>query len=104
MTDNPHDRFFKEAFSLPEVLIDFLNLFAPETIRARIDFATLTREADTFTDESLAEHFADLVFSLSITVTDTGSSAVCPITSSPSTIRCNRTFPLSIIYWSICQR
>ncbi len=64
MTDNPHDRFFKEAFSLPEVLIDFLNLFAPETIRARIDYATLTREADTFTDESLAEHFADLVFSV----------------------------------------
>lgn len=62
--DNPHDRFFKEAFSLPEVVIDFLNVFAPEPVRERINYATLTREVDTFTDEALAEHFADLVFSV----------------------------------------
>ena len=62
--DNPHDRFFKEAFSQPEILTDFLNTFAPESIRERIDYGTLTREVDTFTDEQLAEHFADLVFSV----------------------------------------
>ncbi|GAB4055238.1 Rpn family recombination-promoting nuclease/putative transposase [Spirosoma litoris] len=62
--DNPHDRFFKETFSQPEILIDFLNAFAPEAIRERIDHTTLTREVDTFTDEQLAEHFADLVFSV----------------------------------------
>jgi len=62
--DNPHDRFFKEAFSMPEVLIDFLNVFAPEPLRQRIDYTTLTREVDTFTDEALAEHFADLAFSV----------------------------------------
>ena len=62
--DNPHDRFFKEAFSQPEILIDFLNVFAPEAVRERIDYTTLTREVDTFTDEQLAEHFADLVFSV----------------------------------------
>ena len=62
--DNPHDRFFKETFSQPEVLIDFLTVFAPEAVRERIDYATLTREVDTFTDEQLAEHFADLVFSV----------------------------------------
>ncbi|QMW01285.1 Rpn family recombination-promoting nuclease/putative transposase [Spirosoma foliorum] len=62
--DNPHDRFFKETFSQPEILIDFLNVFAPEAIRECIDYTTLTREVDTFTDEQLAEHFADLVFSV----------------------------------------
>ncbi|GAB2516187.1 Rpn family recombination-promoting nuclease/putative transposase [Spirosoma aerophilum] len=62
--DNPHDRFFKETFSQPEILIDFLNVFAPEDVRQRLDYATLTREVDTFTDEQLAEHFADLVFSV----------------------------------------
>lgn len=62
--DNPHDRFFKETFSQPEVLIDFLNAFAPEDVRERLDYTTLTREVDTFTDEQLAEHFADLVFSV----------------------------------------
>ncbi|WP_046375758.1 Rpn family recombination-promoting nuclease/putative transposase [Spirosoma radiotolerans] len=62
--DNPHDRFFKETFSQPEILIDFLNTFAPESVRDRIDYTTLTREVDTFTDEQLAEHFADLVFSV----------------------------------------
>jgi predicted transposase YdaD len=41
-----------------------LNVFAPENIRERLDYATLTREVDTFTDEALAEHFADLVFSV----------------------------------------
>ncbi|MGF7217129.1 putative transposase/invertase (TIGR01784 family) [Spirosoma lacussanchae] len=61
--DNPHDKFFKEAFSQPEVLIDFLHLFAPEAVCERIDYATLVREADSFTDDQLAEHFADLVFS-----------------------------------------
>ena len=62
--DNPHDRFFKETFSQPEVLIDFLNTFAPENVCQRINYDTLTREVDTFTDEQLAEHFADLVFSV----------------------------------------
>lgn len=62
--DNPHDRFFKETFSQPDILIDFLNAFAPESVRECIDYATLTREVDTFTDEQLAEHFADLIFSV----------------------------------------
>lgn len=63
-SDNPHDKFFKETFSQPEVLTDFLDAFAPETIRERLDYTTLTREVDTSTDEQLAEHFADLVFSV----------------------------------------
>ena len=62
--DNPHDRFFKETFSQPEVLIDFLNVFAPEDVRERLDYTTLTREVDTFTNEQLAEQLADLVFSV----------------------------------------
>lgn len=62
--DNPHDRFFEETFSQSEVLIDFLNAFAPESVCQRINFATLTREVDTFTDDQLDEHFADLVFSV----------------------------------------
>lgn len=69
--DNPHDRFFKETFSQPEVLIDFLNAFAPEDVRERLDYATLTREVDTFTRY------------LSIMAIDAGNSAMCPIISRP---------------------
>ncbi len=61
--DKPHDRFFKETFSRTDITSDFLQAYLPEAIRARLDLSSLHRETDSYTDEQLGEHFADLVFS-----------------------------------------
>ena len=61
--DNPHDRFFKETFSRLDILTDFLRVYLPEPILSGLDLNSLERETDSYTDDQLAEHFADLVFS-----------------------------------------
>ncbi|MEZ0541285.1 Rpn family recombination-promoting nuclease/putative transposase [Fibrella arboris] len=66
-TDNPHDRYFKETFAQTDILADFLNVYLPETLRNQLDFSSLEREFDTYTDETLSEHFADLVFTARLT-------------------------------------
>lgn len=60
--DNPHDRYFKEAFSQIDILADFLNVYLPDGLREQLDFASLVRSPDSYTDDTLGEHFADLVF------------------------------------------
>lgn len=61
--ENPHDRFFKETFSRPDILTDFLRVYLPPPLLSGLDLDSLVREADSYTDEHLTEHFADLVFS-----------------------------------------
>jgi len=61
--DKPHDKFFKEAFSRIDIVSDFLQVYLPAEIANKLDFRSLRRENDSYTDEQLGEHFADLVFS-----------------------------------------
>lgn len=63
-SDNPHDRYFKETFSRIDILADFLNVYLPDSLRDQLDFSSLVRELDTYTDETLSEYFADLVFTV----------------------------------------
>ncbi|WP_375446519.1 Rpn family recombination-promoting nuclease/putative transposase [uncultured Fibrella sp.] len=65
-TDNPHDRYFKETFSQIDILADFLNVYLPAPLRDQLERSSLVREFDTYTDETLSEHFADLVFSATL--------------------------------------
>ena len=39
---NPHDKFFKETFSIRENVIDFLQGMIPEEILKKLDLSTLT--------------------------------------------------------------
>lgn len=59
-----HDRFFKESFSRPDVVIDFVRVFLPNDIHERLDFSTLKREPDSFIDDHLAEHLVDLLYTV----------------------------------------
>jgi predicted transposase/invertase (TIGR01784 family) len=59
---NPHDKFFKEAFSYPEVARDFLAQQLPSDVLAHIDLNTLELQKDTFVDPELAEHFSDMLY------------------------------------------
>lgn len=62
--DQPHDKFFKETFSNPEILIDFAQAYLPQSLYERIDFSTLQRQNETYLDEELTEYYVDLLFSV----------------------------------------
>ena len=59
---NPHDKFFKETFSIRENVIDFLKGTFPEEIFKKLDLSTLTRDNNSYIDEELKEHFSDIVY------------------------------------------
>ena len=57
---NPHDKFFKETFSIRENVIDFLQGTIPEEILKKLDLATLTFDNNSYIDEELKEHFSEV--------------------------------------------
>ncbi len=60
--NNPHDKLFKATFSHPDVVASLIeSLFPPELSRAiRLDSLVLT--TNSYIDDELNEHFADLVY------------------------------------------
>ena len=59
---NPHDKFFKETFSIRENAIDFLRGTFPPEILKKLDLSTLTQDNSSYIDEELREHFSDIVY------------------------------------------
>lgn len=59
---NPHDRFFKETFSRPEVALDFVYTYVPQPIAGLVAPETFKLSKDTFVDEELEERFSDLLY------------------------------------------
>ncbi|NOX62336.1 MAG: Rpn family recombination-promoting nuclease/putative transposase [Chloroflexi bacterium] len=59
--DNPHDRFFKQAWSQREVLVDFLQHYLPPDISAQLDPDFVFPVQRSFIDETLREHQSDLL-------------------------------------------
>ena len=59
---NPHDKFFKETFSIRENVIDFLQGIFSEEILKGLDLSTLTLDNNSYIDEELKEHFTDIVY------------------------------------------
>ncbi len=43
---NPHDKFFKETFSQPEIARDFLANYLPEAVRPLLDLSQIKLEKD----------------------------------------------------------
>jgi predicted transposase/invertase (TIGR01784 family) len=60
--DNPHDKFFKAAFSRKDVMAALIESRFPEPLRKRLDVTTLELTNGSYIDEKLNEHFADLVY------------------------------------------
>ncbi len=54
---NPHDKFFKETFSIRENVIDFLEGIFSEEIVKKLDLSTLSLDNNSYIDEELKEHF-----------------------------------------------
>jgi predicted transposase/invertase (TIGR01784 family) len=59
---HPHDHFFKESFSRPEVARSFLENYLPQPVLEVLDLNTLTLQKDSFIDPDLLEHFSDLLY------------------------------------------
>ena len=67
---NPHDKFFKETFSIRENVIDFLHGTFPEEIIKRLDLSTLTVDNNSYIDNELKEYFSDVVYNCSFKNTE----------------------------------
>ena len=74
---NPHDKFFKEALTQPEAARTFLRDYLPPEVAAELDLTRLNLLKDSFVDDVLQEHFADLVYEVALR--RHGSAYVCVI-------------------------
>jgi predicted transposase/invertase (TIGR01784 family) len=63
---NIHDIFVRESFSDSERAVAFFERFLPETIIHHLNLETLTVLKETYINETLKEHFSDLVFEVSL--------------------------------------
>ena len=61
---HPHDHFFQHSFARREVAVDFLTHYLPEPVRRLLDLQTLELTKDSFVDETLQDHFSDLLYKL----------------------------------------
>ncbi len=62
LSSNPHDHFFREAFSRQEITRDFLIHYLPPEVRSHLDLGVLQTVKDSFVDEELRDHFTDLLY------------------------------------------
>jgi len=65
-THNIHDIFVRESFSDTERAVAFFERFLPENIVRHFDFGTITVLKESYINETLQEHFSDLVFEVSL--------------------------------------
>ncbi len=59
---NVHDKFFKETFSRIDVATNFLEELLDEKFVKKLNLSTLTMDNNSFVDEELEEHFADILY------------------------------------------
>jgi len=57
-----HDRFFRKSFGRVDIARNYLEEYLPAEVVALLDLDTLSLEEDTFIDEEMQEHQADLLY------------------------------------------
>ena len=67
---NPHDKFFKDTFSNPLVVRDFVENYLPEPILKLVDLNELEIQNGSHVDEELSEVFSDMLFRTKINQRD----------------------------------
>lgn len=60
--DNPHDAFFKDLFSRPEAVHDFVAHHLPPEIASLLNLTTLEQQAGAFVDDALQAHYSDVLY------------------------------------------
>ena len=59
---NPHDRFFRNAFARAEIAQGFFERYLPLDVSAQLDFTTLRLTKESFVDDTLKAQQSDLLF------------------------------------------
>lgn len=59
---NPHDKLFKATFSQPDVVASLIESLFPAPLRQAIRLDSLVLTTNSYIDDELNEHFADLVY------------------------------------------
>jgi predicted transposase/invertase (TIGR01784 family) len=59
---NPHDHFFRDSFSRPEIVRNYLEEYLPADLLLLLDLDHLTLQEGSFIDEELREHQSDLLY------------------------------------------
>lgn len=59
---NPHDAFFKQFMTKPEIAADFLTQHLPANVLALLDLTTLDEQKESFIDPELRQHFSDVLY------------------------------------------
>lgn len=62
MTENIHDKFFKDNFSRQDIALAFIEEVFPETLLSQLDLGTFALSANSYVDPILDEYFADIVY------------------------------------------
>ncbi|MEI7585722.1 Rpn family recombination-promoting nuclease/putative transposase [Runella sp.] len=60
--DNVHDKFFKDSFSRKQLVEGLIQELFPKELSQKIDLSSLELSNNSYTDEKLEEHFADIVY------------------------------------------
>ena len=58
----PHDRYARYALGIPQVASDLIRLSVPPAMFERIDMSTLTLGQESFVDEQMVKHLADVCY------------------------------------------
>ena len=58
---NPHDLFFKTAFTRIEIVTGFIKHYLPGGIAAHIDLNTVSVEMESYVSREFKEYFSDVV-------------------------------------------
>ncbi len=59
-----HDRFFKQVFSYPDIVYEFIQkTFPPEVVKS-LNLNTLVNDTNSYIDKNLIENFSDLVYTV----------------------------------------
>lgn len=62
MTENVHDKFFKENFSRQDIAVDFVREVFPDAVLAKLQLDTFMLTNNSYVDPTLEEYFADIVY------------------------------------------
>jgi predicted transposase/invertase (TIGR01784 family) len=63
---NPHDRFFRESFSRPDIVRNYLEEYLPANVRTLLELDTLALQEGSFIDEAMQEHQTDLLYQVQL--------------------------------------
>jgi predicted transposase/invertase (TIGR01784 family) len=64
---NPHDRFFRDSFSRPEIARSYLEEYLPAELSSLLDLTHLVLQDSSFLDETMEEHQTDLLYEVQMT-------------------------------------